>query len=277
MSGPEKQPKPLWYCVWSLLAVWALACGGAAHPVAQPQRADGATALAVLAFPGPAGGPSLPGEPMSAREAQIRQNLSAALVREAAYAAAWDHLSALAGAGHDSWALHLNIAQVCLYWRLDYDCVDHHAQRALQLRPDNPRAFLLLGQSAQDTAQVERAIDYYRRGLELRASESAISIQLASLLARQGDREGARAVLDEALRVSPRNGRVMLHLAALIEPTDPEQAEALYLSAALYHEEPAVGYRHLMRFYQRQGRLREAERIQEEIDRIVGRRQLRPL
>jgi len=210
-------------------------------------------------------------------ELEIHRNLAFALVTESEYAAAWPHVAILLEAGEDAWWLHLAAAQICLYWRRDNACVESHAERALELRPDSARAYTLLGQMAQELGEVDRAIEYYRQSLAIRSSETEVSIRLADLLDRSGQRSEAIGIMAQALQQSPRDARLMIRLATLIEDTDPDYAESLLTLAVSYHDEPALAYGHLLRFYERHGLDDRAEEVREVLDELVGRRRLRAI
>ena len=213
----------------------------------------------------------------SLRELSIRYSLSLALLAEHEYAAAWPHLEVIIDYYQDSWVLHLGTAQICLYWSMDYQCAREHATTALELRPNNARAHEYLGQAAEETGEPSTAISEYRRSFELRPTEAGVAVRLATLLDRQGDRQNAIDVLLEALGFSRNDARLMLRLAALYEEDNPHLAQRYYLEAAVVHEEPIVAYRHLLRFYERQGLVDEAEQIRLVIDEALGERHLRPL
>lgn len=213
----------------------------------------------------------------SLQELSIRYSLSLALLAEHEYAAAWPHLDVIIDYYEDSWVLHLGVAQICLYWSMDYQCARDHATIALQLRPNNARAHEYLGQAAEETGNTSTAISEYQRSFELRPTEVGVAIRLATLLDRQGEREAATDSLLEALGFSRNDARLMLRLAALYEEDNPFLAERYFLEAVVVHEEPVVAYRHLLRFYERRGLTDQAEQVRALIDETLGQRQLRPL
>lgn len=210
-------------------------------------------------------------------EVRIRTELALALVDENQYRKTWEQLEVVFDSGADSWWLHLAAAQVCLYWSLDRDCVRTHGERALVLRPDNARAYLYLAQVAQDEGNSELAISLYTHGLTLRPGEIDISLQLASLFVSEGERDRAIEVIENALQHDRRNPRLLLRLASVLEPDDPTRAEELYLLAIDRLDDPILASNHLIRFYIRQGREAEAERLQTWVREQVGGRNLRPL
>lgn len=214
---------------------------------------------------------------LAPEERFIRRNLAYALVSENEYAAAWPHVERLLAAGEDAWWLHLSAAQICLYWRMDHECVVVQATRALELRPENARGHMLLGQMAEEQGDPQRAITHYVDSLARRGSQAEVAIRLAGLLADSDRRADAIAVLEDVHARNLRDARTMLQLARMVEAEDAARAEALYQRATVYHDEPAAAYGHLLRFYQRQGREREAEAVRAEVDALVGQRQLRPM
>jgi len=210
-------------------------------------------------------------------EVRIRTELALALVDENQYRKTWEQLEIVFDNGADSWWLHLAAAQVCLYWSLDRDCVRTHGERALVLRPDNARAYLYLAQVAQDEGNSELAISLYTHGLTLRPDEIDISLQLASLFVSQDERQRAIEVVENALQHDRRNPRLLLRLASILEPENPTRAEELYLLAIDRVDDPVLASNHLIRFYVRQGRDAEAERLRSWVRDQVGERNLRPL
>ena len=211
------------------------------------------------------------------RELEVRRRLALALVDESEYGRAWPHLEVVFAHGGDSWWLHLATAQVCLLWSMDYDCVQAHAERTLELRPNNARAHLYLAQVAQDRGDDDRAAAHYLAGLERRPDEIDMSMQLAALWASQGADDEAIAVLENALIFDRTNARLLLRLAALVEDRDETRAERLYQRALEYNDNPLGAARHLIRFYQRQGRSRDAERVRTWVEDQSARREMRPL
>ena len=223
--------------------------------------------------------PPVPVEPAppSAEEIRIRRGLALALLDENEYAAAWDHLEFVLANGGDSWWLHLGAARICLYWRVDYECVSHHANRALELRPDNVRAWVYLGQAAEDEGDRERAISFYERVVSERPDEIGIAIRLSRLLDRAGRRPEAITLMWQTLEAYPSEAQVSLQLATLVEHDDLELAEILYARSAERHENPLHAYGYLINFYRRHDREADAIELEQWVREMNGSREFRPL
>ncbi|MCA9564325.1 MAG: tetratricopeptide repeat protein [Myxococcales bacterium] len=246
-----------------VLIAWSGACGSAPPPPSEPVIEQAAA------------DPESP--ELSPEEYAIRRSLAMALLDEGEYAAAWEHLDYVLNAGGDSWWIHLAAAQVCLYWRLDYPCVQEHAGRALELRPGNARAHVYLGQLAQEEGRPEDAVHHYEQALLERGGDTEASIRLATLLFRRNEEDRALDVLTAALAFEPNNPRIMIHLSAMVESRDPALAESLLYDAAQRHETPQLAYQYLVQFYRRQGREREAQELQRWIEEQSPDREMRPL
>ncbi|MBN1947469.1 MAG: tetratricopeptide repeat protein [Bradymonadales bacterium] len=207
---------------------------------------------------------------MDEMELAVRRRLAVALTEEYEYAAAWPHLLALLELDQENPAIQIAAAQACLYWSLDRECVREHAARALELRPNDHRAHAFLGHVAQEEGDLEAAAHHYREVLSLRPQEAGIAVLLATILCDQGRRQEAEQALLESLHHNPLDGRLLLHLAVLVEPADPTRAEELFRQAAMLSEDPLFAYRHLLRFYQRQGRTHDAQQLQELMEALSG-------
>jgi tetratricopeptide (TPR) repeat protein len=239
-----------------------LACGGGEREVVSPRPPETAE-------------PMLP--VMDARELRVHYSLGIALLDENQYSRAWPHVRAVLESGDESWPMHLAAAQICLFWQMDYDCVREHAGHVLETSPEHPQAHALLGRAYQDEGEIDEAISHYRTVLAVRGTESGIVVLLANLLDRRGDHPGALEVLRDGLAHSPLDGRLMIHLAVILEETAPGEAEALYREAADRHEDPASALGHLIRFYERQGRDRDAESVRLQVEELAGAREMRPI
>jgi len=136
---------------------------------------------------------------------------------------------------------------------------------------------MLLGQMAEDLGDDELAIHHYRESLARRSSQTEVSTRLAALLADGGQRDTARRVLQDALVHHPRDARLYLTMARLVEAEAPDEAEAAYEQAVMHHDEPVVAWGHLLRFYERQGRDDDAEDVRRIVDAAVERRRFRPI
>jgi tetratricopeptide (TPR) repeat protein len=96
---------------------------------------------------------------------------------------------------------------------LGYSLADHtgryqeafgYIQRALELRPDSYFVLDSMGWVNYRLGHYQEAVTYLRRALDA-SSDSEIAAHLTEVLWVMGDKQGARAVWDKALKVAPGN------------------------------------------------------------------------
>jgi len=85
-----------------------------------------------------------------------------------------------------------------------YDEALEYIKRALELRPDSYFVLDSMGWIHYRLGHYKKAVTYLRRALDL-SSDSEIAAHLTEVLWVMGDKEGARAVWDKALKVAPGN------------------------------------------------------------------------
>lgn len=85
-----------------------------------------------------------------------------------------------------------------------YDEALKYIQRALDLRPDSYFVLDSMGWVQYRLGHYQDALNYLRRALEL-SSDSEIAAHLTEVMWVTGDKKGARAVWDKALKVAPGN------------------------------------------------------------------------
>ena len=103
-------------------------------------------------------------------------------------------------------------------------------------------AHLALGHDYRAAGSSERAIEQYRRALELRPHFNDIRLALARALIEHAEHEEAVAVLDEILRVRPTwlDAMLLRGLAAYLQG-DLDAAERIWSEASARHpEEPRL-------------------------------------
>ncbi len=139
------------------------------------------------------------------------------------------------------------------------------------VRPDDPllagldllrsgeRLQLARGKTAFQAGRYEEAAEHFRRALAARPESAEARINLAAVLAQQGDRAGAAAALREALAREPDNATAHFNLGVLLAGQGPsEEARAQLAAAAAGMPGDAEAARTLARMLRDLGRLDEA-------------------
>jgi tetratricopeptide (TPR) repeat protein len=139
--------------------------------------------------------------------------------------------------------------------------------RYLEARPDDALAHFLLGLAFAGLGEDERAVAAYRRAAELDERDPRPRNNLADLLARRGDLDGALDAAQEAYRLAEKDPYVMDTLGALyLEKKLGSRAVALLEQAhAGLPEHPEVAL-HLARAYREVGRSEDARGILTALD-----------
>ena len=77
------------------------------------------------------------------------------------------------------------------------------ARRALEIDPQSPEAYNLLGYVAALEGEASEAIENYRQAIALDGTDAEAHSTLAAAMLRHGDYEGALAEAEIALAMSP--------------------------------------------------------------------------
>ena len=88
-------------------------------------------------------------------------------------------------------------------------------ERALALKPDDPRVLFALGNTARALDMVGPAEAFFRRVLALEPGRIEALVNLANLLRANGDQAAARALLEPALARSPAVAEFRLTLGSI--------------------------------------------------------------
>jgi len=144
----------------------------------------------------------------------------------------WRHALAI---DSGNWLARNNLAAVLIQkGRLDEAAM--HIDEALRLAPDYPDALIARGLIDERQGRVERAIESYRRAVDLMPFHRA-AVNLGAALQRIGRTNEAEAVYREALRADPGHRDVRLNYAALcIEQGRVAEGQAILES--LLREDP---------------------------------------
>ncbi len=109
-----------------------------------------------------------------------------------------------------------------------------------ELEPTNPQAFLNIGRAIlvqaqagaqsseegikkQSTLDLVEAINYFRKSKSLQPSNYLADVNIAFALQAQGDLAGAKASLEEALRIKPGDTTIEQLLSSLNKTTNPDK------------------------------------------------------
>lgn len=103
------------------------------------------------------------------------------------------------------------------------------AQAILARHPNNPDALHLMGIVALMTSQVDAAIDFFRRSLAGKPSDTATRLNLASAFLKKGDTTAAEPHIQKVLKVTPGNAAAVSLLAECRSLAgDVQEAKRIY-------------------------------------------------
>jgi Flp pilus assembly protein TadD len=89
------------------------------------------------------------------------------------------------------------------------------AQRAVELKSDHARAYLMWGLALKQLGDLKAAEEQIRKGLSFRPDDLEILIRLGQLLVKAGNTSGAIAVFEEAKKLKPTDLRAARELEQL--------------------------------------------------------------
>lgn len=147
---------------------------------------------------------------------------------------------------------------------------DHEAAAGLAdaIRTENPDMAIghtIAGLAALQARDTEAAAAAFRDALGRDRGDRTAALALAALLQRDGDREGARAVLDGALAEKPVDPRLLAAAVGLrLAANDKAAAESLLRDTARRHETAVDPKVVLARFLLNDGRAEDALRFAED-------------
>jgi tetratricopeptide (TPR) repeat protein len=99
-----------------------------------------------------------------------------------------------------------------------------HAQRAVNMAPQNPDLWFTLAYAARLSGQYPLSVDAYRRGLTLKPSSVQGLSGLAQTYARMGRSAEAEQMLQQVLAANPKSDTDLQLAGELLLPTDPKRA-----------------------------------------------------
>jgi tetratricopeptide (TPR) repeat protein len=106
----------------------------------------------------------------------------------------------------------------------DYKGATNHAQRAVNIAPQNADLWFTLAYAARLSGQYTLSVDSYKKGLALKPSSVQGLSGLAQTYARMGRSADAQQVLDEVLAANPKSDQDLQLAGELLLSTDPKRA-----------------------------------------------------
>lgn len=141
-------------------------------------------------------------------------------------------------------------------------------QKALNVKPDDPKALNNLANAYRGSSQLENARDAYRKSLDIRPAHPETLANLGGVLADLGEFEAAETVLSEAMKLAPDFADVGVNLSfVLIELRKLDQAIDCCLTTLEQHPNQINILNNLGRAYLALGRNDDAEEV---IKRALG-------
>jgi tetratricopeptide (TPR) repeat protein len=166
------------------------------------------------------------------------------------------------------------------YWlgRIDYDAGQYasaarHFEQVIERDPGFVRAYDNLGLCEEALNQPDRAIDHYRKAVELNRTAASPSawpaLNFATLLRHRGDLAEAEGLLLEAIRLDDGMAQAHYQLGVVLEQTARlEDAVRELTRAADLDPSYAAPHYALMRVYRRQGRAADARQALVTFERL---------
>ncbi len=127
--------------------------------------------------------------------------------------------------------------------RAEFDQAARVAGEALALDPDQSRAFLALGLSAQATGKAQEAADAYSRAIQADPRLAYAYYRLGMLFLKSGDSATAQRALTTAAGLDPRQWRYAAGLAVFEPPTRRAGAQRAAYRAGIASGDGGIGLR----------------------------------
>jgi len=176
---------------------------------------------------------------------------------------------------------HLEKAESHLFVDADAAVIRDHLLTAVELLPQNPRAYQRLGEAMAAVGDEDAAIRHWRTALSLRPGLVDARLQLATMLVGTGALDEAREHLEKAVRQEPKNVRARVRLGEVLETASrPGDAARQIEFAAQMVGRSAALYRRAAKLYESAGEDPQARRLRrkaDEIDPPPPARDYRPL
>ena len=115
----------------------------------------------------------------------------------------------------EDWEVHFNAAMVAIRERRDYETALERLGQALELNPDSPLVYDLLGSAYQATGDVDKAIAAGRRAVDLDPGLAVAWNNLSSAYHRAGDFNRALEAVHQALELDPDYAEAFNNLGAV--------------------------------------------------------------
>jgi tetratricopeptide (TPR) repeat protein len=201
-------------------------------------------------------------------ELLARLDLAGALIDEAEYDRALEHLAILQRARPMWHTYRYQEARALLRGRADVDGAMASVEACLELRPDFADCHLLQGLLYSDAGRPRDAIDSWLRAEDVAPWTRVDRERLARAALQANDLDRARDWAEEAVEETRGSVPALLIRATVSERLgDLDGAHADFAAIAARHVDPVAGDRYLLGFYRRTGDADRADAIQRRIER----------
>jgi Flp pilus assembly protein TadD len=136
-----------------------------------------------------------------------------------------DSLEHIATPAMDFYKIFDNAVQ--LAEKRQYDAAVPVWKQAVQMDPDDARAYNNLGVALAATGSISDAVAQYKKSLELNPDNSQTRNNLGSVLAQEGKMDEALAEIRKAVEINPDNSQAHINLAHVLETMGGNIDEAL--------------------------------------------------
>lgn len=84
--------------------------------------------------------------------------------------------------------------------------------RQLQQTPNDPALLAKIGNTYYDAKEYPKAIDYYKRSLEIKSDNVNVRTDMATAIWYAGDADGALKEFERSLRYQPNHGHTLFNI-----------------------------------------------------------------
>lgn len=103
---------------------------------------------------------------------------------------------------------------------------------------DKASAYLVVGNAHQGLGDVDKALEYFLKGEEVKDKDDKLSVAIARIYAFKGEQENALAKVNQALEINPKNIQGLILKGDLVlKKEGPKEALAYFESALQYSPE----------------------------------------
>ena len=170
---------------------------------------------------------------------------------------------------------HTSLGIVKEFYELDFTAAEREYKRAIELNPNYASAHHRYGFFLNRMERIDEAHVEFRRALELDPFSLPINVDAARPFFRSGDHERAIKQLQKAIEIDPNYPRahnVLANWYAQMGKYDEAIAEAKKASALSAPDGPPRGSYQLVYIYAKAGRVSEARRMLDELEKRPNQR-----